>query len=179
MGLFFIFLGLGAVIVSLAWIVILFGRMVLFAVPMLHGPVYVPSSDDRLQTMLELAKIKTQDKIIDIGSGDGKIVFALAEQGHNATGVDINWWLVWRARARARHKKLTSKTTFIRGNFWNVDFSKYDVLFLYGTTYIMKKLEKKLQAELKPGARVVSNYFKFPNWKPAQEKNQVRLYIKK
>lgn len=164
--------------ISLASLLILIGRVILFAVPMLHDPVFVPSSDSKLRTMLKLAKIKKGKRIIDLGCGDGKVIFAVAKKGFSVEGVEINPILVRRCKKRIKQLGLDKLVTVSRASFWNIDFSKYDLIFLYGTSYIMERLEKKLLEELRPSSRVVSNRFQFPNWKADQTENGVRVYVK-
>lgn len=144
--------------------------------PMLQGPVFVPSADDKLQTMFELAGIKPGARVVDLGAGDGRLVVAAAQAGAEAVGLEINPFLVLRARVKLKRAGVYGKASIEWRNFWKVDLGRYDVVFIYGTTYIMKKLEQKLRHELKPGARVVSNYFTFPNWQLRKQKNEVRLY---
>lgn len=116
-------------------------------------------------------------------------------------GYEINPLLVWYSRMRIKWGaippftkerlggvtlKKTNKNSLTMKQFNNIkifnqsffstDLSSYDIITLYATTYIMKKLEKKLQNELKPGAIVISNYFQFPNWKPSKSLNHVYLY---
>jgi hypothetical protein len=57
-----------------------------------------------------------------------------------------------------------------------MDLSEYDLLLVYCPTHVMDQLEPKLKAELKPGARVISNYFTFPTWQPVRVENEVRVY---
>lgn len=159
-----------------AILLLLFGRAMIFMVPILHGPVFVPSADDKLRTMLELAKVKPGQKVIDLGAGDGKIVINLAKQGIAAEGIEINPVLVKKAQLKIKQAGLEELAEVKKGNFWKLDYSDYDVIFLYGTTYIMERLEEKLMQELKPGAVVISNFFQFPNWEPESVKNEVRLY---
>ncbi len=163
---------------SLAKVLIFLGKKVLFSVPFLHDPVFVPSSDAKLATMIKLGKPTRKSRILDLGSGDGKIVLALANHGFSAVGVEINPWLVRKSRQAASRLGLKNRATFIRQSFWKVDYSKYDLIFLYATSYIMERLERKLQAELKPGTRVVSNHFTFPNWRHKNQENDVFLYQK-
>lgn len=168
---FSVTLGVGVAVGVLA-----LGRKILFSSTLLHGPVYVPSKDAALESMLRLGKPTKKDLIIDLGSGDGKVVLACAKKGFSAVGVEINPWLVWSAKRQAKNLRLEHKAQFICSNFWSIDYSQYDLLFLYGTAPIMGKLEKKLQSELKPGTRVVSNHFQFLTWKPVLEENDVRVY---
>lgn len=160
----------------LAALLIFFGKSVLFSVTMLHGPVFVPSKIKDIETMIKLAKLKKTDRIIDLGSGDGEILIELAKRGYTCTGVEINPLLVRQSRKRIQELGLKKLITIERGSFWNIDYSKYDVTFLYGTTYIMEKLEKKLRSELPKNARVISNYFQFPNWKASKTTKKIRLY---
>ena len=61
-------------------------------------------------------------------------------------------------------------------HFWNTDVTSYDGIVVYGIPYIMQRLEEKLKKELKPGARVVSYSFPFPNWEPTAKEKAVYLY---
>ena len=82
------------------------------------------------------------------------------------------------SRARVKKMGLDNKVFIERGNLWKTDFSKFNIVTLYGISYIMPELEKKLLLELKPGSKVTSNTFKFPNWKPSKQIKDVYLYIK-
>lgn len=144
---------------------------------MFHGPVFVPSADDKLRAMLKLPKLTKRSKVIDLGSGDGKVLIALAKQfGVKGTGVEINGILVNRSRKKIAEAGLNKQLTILKQSFWDTDLSKYDVVFFYGTSYVMKKLEEKLQKEMKKGSQFVSNYFRLPNLKPVKTVNNVRLY---
>jgi precorrin-6B methylase 2 len=152
------------------------GYQILFAVTMFHGPVFVRSADDKLATMLSLPKLTKRSKVIDLGSGDGKILLALAKKFKlYGTGVEINPPLAFRSRARLAAAGYPEIKIY-RQSFWKTDLSAYNVVFFYGTSYVMKKLEAKLQAELKPGTQFVTNFFKLPNLNPAKSKKGVYLY---
>ena len=148
-----------------------------FARPIVWGAPYAPSDQSKIDRMLALAKVKSGDRALDIGSGDGRIVLALARRGADATGLEINPILCFVSNIRIRSSGFKSAHVY-RKNFWRSDFSPYDVVVLFGVTYIMPALEKKLQKELRPGARVVSNYFTFPSWKPYREEKGVYVYTK-
>ena len=163
--------------VLLAVVVLWIGRKILFAVTFLHNPVFVPISDEQLATLLKVAQPRRGESIVDLGSGDGKIVLELAKQGLEATGVEINPLLVRASKKRADKLGLSHLAMFKQTSFWKIDFSHYDLILMYGTSYIMEKLERKALAEMKPGARFVSMRFKFPQWQPETEKNDVRVYI--
>lgn len=144
----------------------------------LSGAPFVKTSDQKLKLMLDLAKIKKGQKVLDLGSGDGKVVIALAKRGACAYGFEINPFLVLLSIWNIKRQGLESKAKIYWKSFWNVDLSSFEVVTIYGVDWIMEGLEKKLKRELKKGSRVVSNYFVFPNWKPYLKRNNVILYIK-
>jgi predicted O-methyltransferase YrrM len=161
-----------------AGVVLYFGYQVLFRSTTLLGPVFVPSADDRLDQMLHIAQIAGRASLIDLGSGDGKVVMALAKQFPRAhiTGVELNPFLVRRSRKAVQNAGLERRITIRRQSFWQTDLSRYDVVFLYGTSYIMLKLEKKARSEMRPGTQLVSNYFQFPSLQPTKSIGVVHLY---
>lgn len=156
---------------------IAFGIMLLFIFPMSQGAVYVPSKDSAIETMLKLGKVKKGIKSVDLGSGDGRVVAAFAQAGAQADGYEINPWLVFKARRLLYQLGLGRQTSIKMQSYWNIDLGEYDVISVYGITYIMEGLEKKLRAELRPGTIVVSNYFQFPTWKARRVVNGVRQYV--
>lgn len=142
------------------------------------GAVYVSSKDEKIKKMIELAEIKSGEKVADLGAGDGRLVIALAKKGAEAHGYEINPILVWQARRNINKAGLRRKAFIHWQNFWNEDLSGFDIITVYGIGYIMKKLEKKLRKELKDNARVVSNTFCFPTWPQIKEEGGVYLYKK-
>lgn len=144
---------------------------------MVWGAPYVPSRHATVERMMDLAEIRPGDKTVDLGSGDGRIVIAMAQRGAEAHGYDNNPFLVFLARRRIRQAGL-SKQAFIHwGNFWKVNYTPYDIVSVYAMPYIMKRLFRKLKRELRPGAKIISNAFAFPNEKPAKKEKGIYLYI--
>jgi ribosomal protein L11 methylase PrmA len=128
--------------------------------------------------MIKLAKIKKGDKAVDLGSGDGRIVIALAKAGAEAHGYEINPFLVWYSRYKIKKAGLKGKAFIHRKSFWKINFKQFDVIMMFQFHTIMDKLKKKLKKELKPKARVVSYYWKFPKWKPNKKIDNIYLYKK-
>lgn len=144
----------------------------------LKGAFFSPSGKHLTDRMVSLVDVKPQEKALDLGSGDGSQVIALAKAGAIAYGYEINPVLVWWSKYRIYRAGLSKKAFIYRKDFWKADLSQFDVITIFGVYYMMDKLEKKLMRELKPKTRVVSNYFKFPNWKPSKQDNNVYLYVK-
>lgn len=143
---------------------------------LLFGAPFVRSRISDIAKMATLAEIKKSDKVVDLGCGDGTIVIHLAQQGYQSEGFDINRFLVWRAQRNIKKLGLEKKAKVFVADVWKTDLSKYSVIFLYGITYMMPELEKKLLSELKPGSRVVSNYFTFPNWQTSKTDEKINVY---
>lgn len=146
-----------------------------FILPMISGAVYVPTKPEAIETMLKLAKPKSGEKMIDLGSGDGRVVAAFAHAGVAAVGVELNPSLIRRAEALAKAEKLTH-ARFLWQSYWDENLEPYDIVTIYAYPSMMKALGKKLRQELRPGARVLSNAFPIPGWEVVKEENGVFLY---
>ncbi|MDD5527591.1 MAG: class I SAM-dependent methyltransferase [Patescibacteria group bacterium] len=175
--LFFLYLIFSSLL-ALALIIFI----VTFGAPMFTGAPFAVSSRYKINKMLPfiLAAVAGRKGLTaaDLGSGDGRIVIALAQNGFIAYGLEINPFLVWFSRLKIKLAGLRGKAFIKRANFWQEDFSKYDVVVLFGVFYIMERLEKKLLAELNPGAIVVCNHFYFPAWQPVKQEGDIYIYRK-
>lgn len=117
--------------------------------------------------MLDLSQIKPGEVLYDLGCGDGRlIILAAKDVGAKSTGIELREDLVERARTEIKRFNLEDKVKVIQGNFFDVNISDANVVTLYLTSSANERLRPKLEAELKPGARVVSHDFKVPGWKP-------------
>lgn len=162
-------------LVLLALLFLLFN----YAAPLFtRGIFYVPTEKSKRKKMVELAAVRKGEKAVDLGSGDGCLVMALARAGAEAHGYEINPLLVLWSKMRIKIAGLDGKIFIHWKNFWKKDFAGFDVVTIYGFSHMMAKLEEKLERELKPGARVISNSFPLPTWKPARKENGVYLYKK-
>jgi len=118
--------------------------------------------------MLELAQIKSGESLYDLGCGDGRLIILAAKDiGAKSTGIELREDLVDRARTEIKRLNLESKVKVIQGNFFDVPITDANVVTLYLTSSANERLRPKLEAELKPGSRVVSHDFKVPGWKPS------------
>jgi len=143
------------------------------------GAIYVPTTDENVEQMISFLEIKPGQKIADLGAGNGKLVIAASKMGAEAHGYEINPFLVYRGRKKIRELGLQGKAFMHYKNLWHQDCRSFDAVAIYAMKHMMKGLEKKFERELKPGARIASNYFVFPNWKPEKSEKRVHLYFKK
>jgi tRNA A58 N-methylase Trm61 len=143
-----------------------------------RGPFFVPTRRKHLSVITAMLDIKAGEKAVDLGSGDGRLLIALANAGAEAHGYEHNPLLVMRSRRNAKRGGVSGRTFVHSENFWNADLSGFSVVTIYGIPYIMRRLEKKLQQELRPGARVLSYSFPFPSWQPAQTNKRIYVYRK-
>jgi len=153
--------------------------IIYFGIPFVKGAPFAVSTPGKTRKILELINRylnnKRDVKAADLGSGDGRLVIALAKDGLEAHGLEINPFLVWYSRRKIKKAGLTN--AFIqRADYLKENLSEYDVIVLFGVFYMMDRLEQKLKRELKPGALVISNYFFFPHWKPIACEDKVFVY---
>ena len=134
-------------------------------------PPYVPTPQVVVGRMLDLAQVKSGDMVIDLGSGDGRLVIAAAvKHGAHGFGVELDPQLVQRSNDAARHAGVADRARFLQEDLFTTDISEANVLTLYLLPDVNLKLRPKILAELAPGARVVSHDYDMGDWKPdAQE----------
>jgi cyclopropane fatty-acyl-phospholipid synthase-like methyltransferase len=129
---------------------------------------FVQTPLDVAKKMLELAHVKAGESLYDLGCGDGRLIILAAKDiGAKSTGVELREDLVERARTEIKRLNLEDRVKVIQGNFFDVTISDANVVTLYLTSSANERLRPKLEAELKPGSRVISHDFKVPGWKPS------------
>ena len=127
--------------------------------------VWVPTSPELLEKMLDLAKITADDFVMDLGSGDGRNVIAAAKRGARGVGVEYNPDMVELSNRLAAEAGVGKLAQFVQGDMYEADVSKASALVLFLLPVNMNKLEPKFLA-MKPGSRIVANTFKFDEWEP-------------
>jgi len=138
------------------------------------GAPFVPSRQRIVEKMVNIASLNPNDKVIDLGSGDGRIVLAASKLCAQADGVEINPILV----AMSKKRVVGNMNTKIRClSMWKIDLSQYSVIFVYLIPHRMNKLAEKIKKEMRPGSRVVSNTFSFPDWPPVKKDGNIYLYV--
>ncbi len=139
-----------------------------------NGAPYLWSNSEVEDRIVSFSGVKRNEKVIDIGSGDGRIVKAFARFGCRSYGIELNPLLVWFTRWKLRPY---STSVIYNADLWSHDYSPYDIVYVYGMPHLMQRLQTKLRKELKPGAKVITNAFKFPDWQEAQNDGRLSLYI--
>ena len=127
--------------------------------------VWVPTSPELVERMLDLAKVTPDDFVIDLGSGDGRMVIAAAKRGARALGVEYNPEMVKLSRQLAKDAGVADRATFVEGDMYEADISNATVLALFLLPENLRRLEPKFHA-LRPGTRIVVNTLGIPEWTP-------------
>jgi hypothetical protein len=131
--------------------------------------VWVPTPQELVDTMLDMAKVTPQDLVMDLGSGDGRTVITAAKRGATAMGVEYNPEMVQLSKSAAVTERVTDKATFVQADLFTVDLSKASVITMFLLPTINLKLRPSL-LDLKPGTRIVSNTFDMAEWEPDDRK---------
>ena len=130
------------------------------------APQFPPSPPEVVAAMLKLAGVTKGDVVYDLGSGDGRIPIAAAALGARAVGVEISPELVKQAVANAEKEGVAARVRFVQRDLFDADISEATVVTLYLLPALNAKLLPKLNRELRPGTRVVSQSFDLGGPKP-------------
>jgi protein-L-isoaspartate O-methyltransferase len=146
--------------------------LVASAAPAQEAPVEAPfitTPPEVVARMLELARTGPEDLVIDLGSGDGRIVIrAATAHGARGLGVDLDERLVAEARRNAERAGVADRVRFVVGDALRTDLSSATVVTAYLLPFLLERLESRLLAQLRPGARVVTHAFPLPGWHPEE-----------
>lgn len=127
--------------------------------------VWVPTPEPMVALMLDLAGVTAADTVVDLGSGDGRLVIAAATRGARARGVEYNPDMVRLSRQRAYAAGVQARATFVEGDMFEADIADATVMAVFLLTENMRRLQPRFLA-LRPGTRIVSNTFAMPEWPP-------------
>lgn len=144
--------------------------------------LFVGSAPTTVERMVRMADLRDGETVMDMGSGDGRIVFAAA-QSHatvKGIGVDIDAKLVKQSNAEAEKLGLADRVQFLHQNAFDADLSKVDVIFMWFFPELMRLVRNKILDQARPGTRVVAALWGFGSW-PAdatdKEPTEVNLWI--
>ncbi|MBC7779986.1 MAG: class I SAM-dependent methyltransferase [Proteobacteria bacterium] len=141
---------------------------------------YVPTGDETVDRMLRMANVGPKDYLIDLGSGDGRIVITAAKQfGATGFGVELNGER-WKLSLRNAEKEgVADRATFYQRDLFDTDIAKATVLTMYLLPTVNLKLRPRILNELRPGTRVVSHDFDMAEWQPdaRADRGWTRIYL--
>jgi SAM-dependent methyltransferase len=149
--------------------------------PKLDAP-YVATDYEVVDAMLAMAEVRPNDFVVDLGSGDGRILILAAQKyGARGVGIELDPRLVEISRQVARDGEVVDRVTFIEGDLFTADISGATVVTLYLSPGVNRRLEPKLRHELRPGTRIVSHQFPIGSWPPDKvirsEDDRTDLYL--
>ena len=126
---------------------------------------YIPTPQEVVNRMLELAEVTTTDIVYDLGSGDGRIPITAAKRyGARGVGIDFDPQRIAESNANARREGVTDRVEFILGDALQADVSEATVVTLYLLSSSNIKLRPILTRQLSPGTRIVSHAFDMGDW---------------
>lgn len=148
--------------------VLIFGLTVLFGAP------FLPTLNSRTADALKLLDLESGQTLLELGSGDGRLLLLAAKQGIRSIGYEINPLLVIYSRIRLwRWRKLA---TVKLANYWTVKLPKADAIYVFLLNPYMEKLDRKIKSEFKTPIKLVSFAFAIPNKKVSKQINSMYLY---
>ncbi len=146
----------------------------------IKGAPYAGTKMAKVRAMIKIAKIKSSDKIVDLGSGDGRILIEAAEKhaGNKFAGFEINPFLYLKSKRKIKKFGLENRIEITKRDYFKENLSEFTIIFLFLIPYQMDRLEKKLKKEIKAGAKVISYGYEFNNWEYSLKKENIYLYAK-
>lgn len=142
---------------------------------------YVPSDPEIVRRMLEIARVRADDRVYDLGCGDARILIAAVKdfKAREAVGYEINENVYAKALSEIEKLNFQDRIKVVHGDLFNADISKATVITLYLTPVATEGLKGKLEMEAGRGTRIVSHDFEVPEWKPSfqEEFGTHRIYL--
>lgn len=145
-----------------------------FALSLLFGPPYVPTLSTNMNAALDMLALSPGQTLLDLGSGDGKVLVAAAERGWNAVGIEVNPFLVVVSRMRTRRYK--GRVRVLWGNYFRRNWPEADAVFGFNLPRHMGRLDECIMRWHTHPVRLASFAFQIPGRKPALVREGVYLY---
>lgn len=162
---------------QLAWNIAVIGCAILFVCfvfVIAFGAPFLPTLKSQVTKALDLVDLKPGQTLLELGSGDGRILIEAAKRGINSVGYELNpllvvysWLITWRYRKQIK---------IVWGNYWRKKLLPADGIFVFLLQPYMEKLDTKIAQESKKPVKLVSFVFYIPNKKPTKKKDGLLLY---
>ncbi len=140
---------------------------------------FVPSDQENVERMLKLAGLRDDDVVVDLGSGDGRVVLTAARMNRKLRGfgVDVDEKLVKEANATAKTQGVADRVQFLHQNAYDADLSKATVIAMWLWPEFQRMLRPVIMAHARPGTRIVTNLWDLGEWWPpdAEDMNGPRV----
>ncbi|MCR4256312.1 MAG: class I SAM-dependent methyltransferase [Candidatus Uhrbacteria bacterium] len=136
------------------------------------GAPWLPVRAQDIEAAFRLVDVGPEDVVIDLGSGDGRLLIEAAKRGAHVVGYELNPFMAWLSRARL--KPFKDRAEIHRKNLLKADLSRATVIFIFGMGTIMPAVAEKLRREARPAVRIVSFAFEMPGW-TYEEKDGIAL----
>jgi SAM-dependent methyltransferase len=151
--------------------------ILLFGFTAFFGAPFLPTLAKRTNDALDMLDLKEGELLLELGSGDGRLLAEAARRGIYSVGYELNPLLVWYSRLRLwRYRKYATVRV---ANYWHIDLPKAQGIYVFLLQPYMEKLDKKIiQSKIAP-VKLVSFAFTVPNKKPVQDRDGMRLYLYK
>lgn len=162
---------------ELAWnltLILCATLFVAFTFVIAFGAPYLPTLKDRVPEAIELANLKPGQTLLELGSGDGRVLIAAAKKGIKSVGYELNPLLV--VYSKVKTIKYRKNIKIIWGNYWKKQWPKADGIFVFLLQPYMEKLDKRIVQDFPKGIKLVSFAFTIPDKKPTKENNGMYLY---
>jgi len=166
------------------WLILIALLFLIFiAFPILFiGAPFLPSfrknKDIDFAAIFNLFKKEKIKTLIDLGSGDGRVIIEFAKNGFTANGIELNPLLVWWSKRKIKKSGLDKIAKVKLGNFWKTNLKNYDAVFIFQFKTANKILSKKFKEELKDGAIIISAGFPLEDFKLLSKINPFFIYKK-
>lgn len=148
--------------------------LILFSFVVLVGPPYLPTLSKQIDTALDLLNLQKGETLLELGSGDGRVLRAAAKRGIMSVGIELNPLLVIYSKvALIKYRK---SIKIIWGNYWTVKWPEFDAIFTFMLDRYMPKLDTKLIDLDKKPLKIASYAFQIPGKQPIKKNNGVFLY---
>lgn len=130
---------------------------------------WIPTQPEFINDFFELCPVSSSDVVYDLGSGDGRLLFAALEKGAiRCVGIDIDPDRVKDSRKAAENKGVVEKVSFVEADVMAVDLSEASIILCYLFPSASAALRPKFETELKPGTKIIMESFPVPGWNPVK-----------